>query len=212
MPCAATPRACCAGGACAGVAAGHLRSARAQAFGTFTFVARPSFAAAAGGGAPANNSFACLTTSYLGSPHHEVASCFLGSQPTEVSLGYWAPGASAGGVVQRVDTGVDLHAAFHTYVIEWTPTSLRLSVDGVPTANASAAAGPNTTIPWLPGQALLINRMQDAVYAGATLVDVLHAAYVPLPPPVVEAAEGPAAAARIRVEYLDSPPPPAADH
>ena len=178
-PCVKTPSACCAGGQCADVAAGHLRSAAAQAFGMYTFVARPSFSASGSGGAPPppNSSFACLTTSYLGAPHHEVASCFIGAQPTEVSLGYWSPGTTADGVVKRVDTGIDLHAAFHTYVVAWTPTALSLSIDGKLIISATAA-GPNTTIPWLPGQVLLINRFQGS-YAGPALVDVQEALYTP---------------------------------
>lgn len=178
-PCAATPRACCAGGLCAHVAAGHMRSAAAQAFGSFTFVARPAFAPPAAAGAVPANSFACLTTSYLGSPHHEVATCFLGSAPGEVSLGYWSPGTSADGVVKRVDTGLPLHDAFHVYDVRWTPTTLALAIDGVVIINATAAAA-NTTIPWLPGQVLLINRMQSATYAGPAIVALQHASYAPM--------------------------------
>ena len=40
----------------------------------------------------------------------------------------------------------------------WTPTFLALSVDGVQVVKATAAA-PNTTIPYLPGHVLLINRV-----------------------------------------------------
>ena len=198
VPCAATPSACCAGGQCARLAAGHLRSAAAQAFGTFSFVARPSFAASGGGGS-SPGAFACLTTSYLGSPHHEVATCFVGSQPREVSLGYWSSGVPAAGIVHRVNTSFDLHAGFNNYTIEWTPTSLRLAVNGAPTASATAAA-PNTTIPWLAGQALLINRAQDGQSfsgAPAALLELRHAAYSPLTESAPAAAPATAPAARL---------------
>jgi hypothetical protein len=88
----------------------------------------------------------------------------------------------AAGIVHRVNTSLDLHAGFNTYTIEWTPTSLRLAVNGAPAASAAAAA-PNTTIPWLAGQVLLINRAQDGQSfsgAPAALLEVRHAAYAPL--------------------------------
>ena len=175
-PCNASSTACCVGSVCARFAAGHMRSAAVQAFGTYTFTARPSFPPL-GQGAPPGNSFACLTTSYLGSPHHEVASCFSGGAPTEVSLAYWAAPHNANGVIKRVDTGVQLHDAFHTYSVTWTPTSLALSLDGVLVASASAPA--NTTIPSLAGNALLINRVSSTEYDGDAVVALRHAAFEP---------------------------------
>jgi hypothetical protein len=179
-PCSLNASACCdasGDGQCARVAAGHMRSAAFQSFGRFTFVARPAFPPGGGGGAPPSNSFTCLTTSYLGAPHHEVASCFHGSDPTEVSLAYWSEATGPGGVVLPVRTGVPLHDAFHEYAIEWNATYLGLSLDGKLIANASAA--PNTTIPWRPGQALLINRFFDGAFEGSAVVALQSARYEP---------------------------------
>jgi len=151
-----------------------MRSAAFQGFGRFTFVARPAFASTDDAGAAPSNSFTCLTTSYLGAPHHEVASCFHGSDPTEVSLAYWSEATGPNGVVIPVRTGLALHDAFHEYAIEWSATYLGLSLDGVLIANASAPA--NTTIPWRPGQALLINRFFDGSAAVESAVVALHSA------------------------------------
>ena len=196
-PCNPDPLACCdasGDGVCARFATGHMRSASAQAFGTFSFIARPAFAAGAAPGAPPpNNSFTCLTTSFLAAPHHEVASCFHGDSPTEVSLAYWSPSTDPAGVVLKVDTGVALHEALHSYSVTWTPTFLSLSLDGKQIANASAA--PNTTIPWLAGQALLINRVLDEHFDGPALVQVRSASYSPLAAqPAAPLAAQPAAA------------------
>jgi len=156
FPCNSTPLSCCSGKQCAKYAAGHMRSAPSQAYGNFSFVARAPFPPIGAGSAP-DNSFACLTSSYLGSPHHEVASCFHASTPSKVSLSYWAAPANADGVILQVDAGVELHAAFHTYAILWTPTSLTLLLDGVEIAKSSTAA---STIPSRAGQVLLINRVR----------------------------------------------------
>jgi beta-glucanase (GH16 family) len=154
-----------------------MRSAASQAFGTFTFVARAA-APPLGGGPPPANSFACLTTSYRSAPHHEIASCFRGAAPSNVSLAYWSEGANSRGVILEVDTGLRLHEAFHTYVVTWTPTALSLSVDGRRVAHAEAAA--NSTLPFLPGQALLINRVSSEPYLGDAVVALASAAYAPL--------------------------------
>ena len=177
-PCNATAHSCCVNGTCAAYAAGHVRSANFQAFGRFTFVARPSFPPL-GSGAPPQNAFACLTTSYYGSPHHEVASCFHGDSPTEVSLAFWSEPDNSVGKIITVDTGVLLHNDFHTYEVVWTPLLLTLSLDGVEIANATARAA-NTTIPSIPGQVLLINRVMSNTYDGDASVALRFASYVPL--------------------------------
>jgi hypothetical protein len=175
-PCNATPSSCCSGKQCAKYAAGHMRSAPSQAYGNFSFVARAPFPSD-GAGSPPDNSFACLTSSYLGTPHHEVASCFHGSKPGEVSLSYWAAPANANGVILQVDAGVDLHAAFHTYTIVWTPSSLALLLDGKEIAKSTTAA---STIPSRAGQVLLINRVMPAnPYKGDSAMAVLSAEYAP---------------------------------
>jgi beta-glucanase (GH16 family) len=176
-PCNATPSSCCSGKQCAKYAAGHMRSAPSQAFGNFTFVARAPFPPSGAGGAP-DNSFACITSSYLGTPHHEVASCFHAGKPSEVSLSYWAAPANANGVILQVDAGVDLHAAFHTYTIVWAPSLLTLLLDGTEIAKSTTAA---STIPSRAGQVLLINRVMPAdPFKGDSAMTVLSAAYAPL--------------------------------
>jgi beta-glucanase (GH16 family) len=96
-----------------------------------------------------------------------------------VSLAYWSEGFNTNGKIIRVETGKRLHDDWHTYTVFWTPTFLSLSLDGKQIANATAAAA-NTTIPFLPGSVLLINRVDTVTYEGDSVLALSSASYTPL--------------------------------
>jgi endo-1,3-1,4-beta-glycanase ExoK len=66
---------------------------------------------------------------YTGSPWDEIDVEILGKNTSQVQFNYYVNGQ--GGHERVVDLGFDASAGFHTYAIDWQPSSIRWYVDGV---------------------------------------------------------------------------------
>jgi beta-glucanase (GH16 family) len=156
-PCNTTS--CCVGSKCASWASGHLATVATQAYGTYTATLQPAHRA--GNATPPSNAFSCWTPSYRSTPHHEIAICFSGSDPTSVHFSYWYDATAHTTLLYPFPASGTFSEAPHDYRVVWAPTKIELFIDG---ASAHAVTGTTATLPSREGYMAVILRPKNTAY------------------------------------------------
>ena len=158
-PCNETKAGCCIGGKCASYAAGHLRSADSYTYGHWSVVARIAHAPA--GGPTPSNAFTCFGAYVAAPAHNEISMCWEGTSQSTLGAAYWYSNAEH---KTDIDLGFDASQDFHTYEVDWSPTTIVWSVDGkaLHTDNGKA----KSTIPWEAMEFAIITRPRSQPYEG----------------------------------------------
>jgi hypothetical protein len=92
---------------------------------------------------------------------YEISMCWEGTSQSTLGAAYWYSNAEH---KTDIDLGFDASQDFHTYEVDWSPTTIVWSVDGkaLHTDNGKA----KSTIPWEAMEFAIITRPRSQPYEG----------------------------------------------